>query len=388
MISPGKRIFIASVFTSIGLIASRHDCVLAFSLEKPARYRSSSPLTQKTDDTIECSSDNISNVITTDRREILKSAIVTATTLVAADRPAFAAPELQPAVCDPEVLVLSKGNRIVHMVGTTHISTVSADLARQLVRETKPGAIFVELDMKRVSRGFKSKKMTPEPGLTFGYPDAEGNLKIAPLAEALKDAPKDPAAMAVINKVVDKVRYQDLDNMGLKESVGSEFTEAMGQGLDQGATILLGDRDVDVTMKRIAQAFLSTGPTRLLHAQDKIDAAMVSEMVRKGAIITPEKQAKYDAQGGMTKEDYLNDYIEKMKGRDTTEVLMKTMKKEAPQVYEVLVAERDSYMANNIDKWNQFESIVAVMGEGHLAGVSDNLIQLGWEFSSKPCDGI
>ena len=394
MISPDKRTFIASLFASISLIASQHDFVLAFSDARPVRYRPTcaSPsletqraLTQRSDDTNGSIGDISNAIITTDRRDVLKSAIAAAAALVAADRPALAERELQPAVCDPDVLVLRKGNRVVNMIGTVHISSVSANLTRQLVRETKPGAVFVELDMKRLIRAFKSKNQKPRPGFTVAYQDENGNLKIGPLAEALEDAPEDAGA-AAINKVVSKTQYQNVESMGMRESVGSEFVKAMEQGLEEGATIVLGDRDVDVTIKRMAQAVLSTGPARLRQAQKKMDAVMMDEMIRKGAIITPEKKAEYDAKGGMTKEDYQNDFIEKMKGRDTTELQMKTMKEEMPEIYDALVAERDSYMANNIDKLAQFKSIVAVMGDGHLAGVSDNLVQLGWSISSKSCD--
>ena len=154
---------------------------------------------------------------------------------------------------------------------------------------------------------------------------------------------------------------------------------------EKNVWLWLGDRDVDVTIKRYSEAVSSIGPRKLRQAQKIMDTVMVNEMIRKGAIITPEKKAEYDAKGGMTKEDYLNDYIEKMKGRDTTELEMKTMKEYMPELYDALVGERDSYMASNIDKLAQFKSIVAVMGDGHLAGVSDNLIQLGWSISSKPC---
>ena len=391
MIIPDKRTFIASVFASIALIASRHDFVLAFSNAKTARHRptythvSSSLetpralLTQRSDD-INGSIGDISNAITTDRRDVLKSALVAATALVAADRPAHA---VQRAVCDPDVFVLRKGNRVVNIIGTVHISSVSADLARQLVRETRPGAVFVELDIKRLARAVKRKKLQPKPGSTVAYQDEQGNLKIGPLAEVLDDAPEDPGP--VVNKAANEAQNQNVEGMGSNIMMGSEFLKAMEEGFEEGATIVLGDRDVDVTIKRYSEAVSSIGPRKLRQAQKIMDTVMVNEMIRKGAIITPEKKAEYDAKGGMTKEDYLNDYIEKMKGRDTTELEMKTMKEYMPELYDALVAERDSYMASNIDKLAQFKSIVAVMGDGHLAGVSDNLIQLGWSITSKPC---
>ena len=58
------------------------------------------------------------------------------------------------ALCDPSVStfrhVLSTGReRVVHILGTAHISSASAEVAGQLVRDIKPSAVFVELDAKR-----------------------------------------------------------------------------------------------------------------------------------------------------------------------------------------------------------------------------------------------
>lgn len=61
------------------------------------------------------------------------------------------------ATCDPAVSVWklsSSGGtddeRLVYLLGTAHISSKSAEVAGQLVRDVIPQAVFVELDLKRV----------------------------------------------------------------------------------------------------------------------------------------------------------------------------------------------------------------------------------------------
>lgn len=81
------------------------------------------------------------------------------------------------AVCDPTVFSLTKGDRTLHIVGTAHISSESADLAGRLVRETAPDAVFVELDAIRVSRAFKGG--IPPPGIQVAVQDSRGKLQIA-----------------------------------------------------------------------------------------------------------------------------------------------------------------------------------------------------------------
>lgn len=65
---------------------------------------------------------------------------------------ATAAPALvkSSATCDPSVSIWKRDDRIVYLLGTAHISSVSANLAGQLVKDIHPNAVFIELDLKRV----------------------------------------------------------------------------------------------------------------------------------------------------------------------------------------------------------------------------------------------
>lgn len=85
-------------------------------------------------------------------------------------------PEPSSAVLDPTVVTLTKGSRTIHIVGTAHISAVSADLAGRLVQETAPDAVFVELDAARLSRAFQGG--IPPSGISVAIQDESGNLRI------------------------------------------------------------------------------------------------------------------------------------------------------------------------------------------------------------------
>ena len=254
---------------------------------------------------------------------------------------------------------------MLHVIGTVHISTVSAELSRQLVREVKPDAVFVELDLKRIGRAFKSGR--PTPGLKIGTQDEQGNLEIATVAKP----PTGPSA--IIHKTLSRARYKTFD-----DGIGIEFVSAVEEGLDQGATIVLGDVDMDLTLNRIAQAAASTGPWKLEEANKKLNQAIVNEYLNMESTVR-------DPETGALGRDEFNGIIEKWKTKDTTDLLMNIFKEEVPEVYDVVVRERDKYMANNIDRLSQFQSVVAVMGAGHLEGVCNNLLQLGWSKSVKLC---
>ena len=53
-------------------------------------------------------------------------------------------------LCDPNLTTLTTGPRTVTLLGSAHISSLSAELARSLVLASKPDSVFVELDAKRV----------------------------------------------------------------------------------------------------------------------------------------------------------------------------------------------------------------------------------------------
>lgn len=279
----------------------------------------------------------------------------------------------QRAICDPAVLMFKKGNRILYIIGTAHISSASADLSRQLVREVDPDAVFIELDLKRIGRAFKEGR--PSPGISIGYQNERGELKIGTVAEAPTTGPS-----AIIYKMLSKGAdllgksiYKKLESSGFVP--GAEFINAVDEGLNKGAVIVLGDRDMDVTLRRIAQALASTDPARLALVDQKLTATMKAKIPEMG-----EWQ-----RSGAVSQDELKEFVEQLKTRDTTKLLMDIFKEEVPDIHYALVGERDLYMSRGIDKLSQFRSMVAVMGLGHLDGVSDNLQALGWSRVPKLC---
>ncbi len=62
--------------------------------------------------------------------------------------------------------------------------------------------------------------------------------------------------------------------------------------------------------------------------------------------------------------------LSKLPPREIIKEAMRMMKKEFPQLYKVLVVERDHYMAAKLKLLSQnYEKIVAVTGAGHTDGM-------------------
>ena len=196
------------------------------------------------------------------------------------------------AVCDPTVSVWNKNGRVIYLLGTAHISSSSAALAGQLVRDTTPKGVFIELDAKRVSgSGILAQKFnnndnnnsSNEQSNEGGSPAAmavskvivpkisavngDGGLVLPSTLssatsssssstditteKALKPTPTNnnnnnpimKAATAVVGKSI-KGLYQRLDSAGFDS--GEEFVTAVKEGRKLGSSIILGDRDVEV----------------------------------------------------------------------------------------------------------------------------------------------
>ncbi len=71
------------------------------------------------------------------------------------------------AICDPTIESYQKGSSKIHIVGTAHVSSVSAQLAGAAVKEVKPAAVFIELDPQRINRAFRNGRITQAVNIVF-----------------------------------------------------------------------------------------------------------------------------------------------------------------------------------------------------------------------------
>ena len=160
--------------------------------------------------------------------------------------------------------------------------------------------------------------------------------------------------------------YGKLGNAGFKP--GEEFVIAVREGQKVGAKVILGDRDVEVTLRRLSEALRQTDLRALLSPDSELEASMRA--------LVPN-----DLPTDSTSDNFKNEmsaYVETMKAKENVNVIMGQLKRVAPEIYQALVAERDVYMANGLDKLNTFPVIVAVMGIAHVDGVETYLKSKGW----------
>jgi pheromone shutdown protein TraB len=89
--------------------------------------------------------------------------------------------------------------------------------------------------------------------------------------------------------------------------------------------------------------------------------------------------------GGEMSKDEFTYFVETIKAKENVKMLMANLKSVAPEIYQAMVGERDLYMANGLDRLDEFDSIVAVMGIAHVDGVETILKSRGWVEVKNPC---
>ncbi len=340
------------------------------------------------------------------------------------------------AVCDPAVSVWKKNGRIVYLLGTAHISSSSAALAGQLVRDTAPRGVFVELDPKRVSGSgvlaqkvggtseegspaIQSRIIVPQIQIVDGPPPMPptallttsggrggevstdgpatgGALSAAApppappstaVAQPARPNPLMRAASAAVGNSI-KGMYKNLDSAGFES--GEEFVTAIREGRRLGSDIVLGDRDVEVTLRRLTEGLVKTDLTALLNPDSELEKSL-QELVpssMQGNMIAGAGGGGSNAMGDLSNEEFREEFstfVETMKSKENVQKIMGQLQRVAPFLYDALVGERDAYMAAGLNGLNELETIVAVVGIAHVNGIEGNLQSNGWMQASPMC---
>ncbi|KAG4980087.1 hypothetical protein AAZX31_12G096700 [Glycine max] len=238
-------------------------------------------------------------------------------------RPATLSPELS-----RNVLVLScesaaeGGVCDVYLVGTAHVSEESSREVQAIVNFLKPQVVFLELCSSRVAV------------LTLQ------NLKVPTMGEMVTMLKKKHNMFEVLYgwflaKIASK----------LEVFPGSEFRVAYEEAIKYGGRVILGDRPVQITLRRTWSKMPLWHKTKLLYS------------LLFQAVFLPSS-------------DDLNKMLKEMDDSDMLTLVIQEMSKEFPTLMETLVHERDQYMSSTLLKVaSENSSVVAVVGKGHLQGI-------------------
>jgi pheromone shutdown-related protein TraB len=218
---------------------------------------------------------------------------------------------------------LELGNRTIILVGTAHVSRESVDEVRRVIEEEEPDRVCVELDDGRYA------------SLTQG--NSWQNLNIGKVIREGK------GFLLMANLVLASFQRRLGSELGVRP--GEEMLAAITTALEKGIPYSLCDRNIQVTLRRAWARTSGWGKMKML-------AAMLS------SVFTTEKLDPKD--------------IEKLKEKNVLHEMMEELAEYLPAAKQVLIDERDTYLAARIFQ-APGSKVVAVVGAGHLSGIARHI---------------
>jgi pheromone shutdown-related protein TraB len=205
------------------------------------------------------------------------------------------------------------------IVGTAHISRLSADLVGEVIENEKPDIVCIELDEKRYKA--LSEKNRWE------------NLDLKTVIRQKQ------LSTLLVNLVL--ASYQKKLGEKLGVTPGTELLEAANTAKELKIPIELCDRDVRITLKRAWHSMSFWQKMKFM----------------------------FGGVGGVfEKQELTEEKLAELRKKDVLSELMEELGKSLPVLKKVLVDERDTYLAEKILK-SSGKKIVAVVGAGHVRGI-------------------
>lgn len=210
-----------------------------------------------------------------------------------------------------------KGEIVI--VGTAHVSEKSVQDVIRAIEDLRPDVVAVELCQGRY-RALTGQEET-------------GDIQIK---EILKDG---KLYLLLVQWFLAYVQKKIGSDLGVKP--GSEMIAAIEAAEKMGSRVALVDRDIGVTIQRFwsAMSFLEKA---------KLAVSLIPAAFGKGEEIEIDK---------VTEEDVVSAIIEEFR-----EV--------SPRAAEVLIDERDAYIARNLIRLGREARVLAVVGAGHREGIT------------------
>jgi len=212
----------------------------------------------------------------------------------------------------------------LRLLGTAHVATASVEAVKQNIEEWKPDIVAVELCKSRFEALTQDRRL-----------DKEGLLKV------IKEG---KAPMVLLQSLL----AAEQRKLGIDEGQqpGAELLAAVEAAQEYDLDVKLVDRDIQTTLRRA---------WKNMRFKEKVGLMW--------ALLAEE-----DTDEELELEDMLAD-------KDLLTSLMEELREVSPGAGEVLIDERDEFIARKISEIRSDGKVLAVLGAGHLDGVSKLLAE-------------
>ncbi|MBQ9206722.1 MAG: TraB/GumN family protein [Treponema sp.] len=239
-------------------------------------------------------------------------------------------------------IYLNLNGKEILLLGTAHVSQASCDEVKATIIEKKPDCVAIELDEQRFA--------------SLNDKDKWKNLDIIKLLREKK------GFLLLANLVLSSFQKRMGANVGVQP--GDEMRAGIDAANELGIPAEMVDRPIQTTLRRAWAKTSGMGKVKLLSALFA---------------------------SAMTKEEVSGEEIESLKEKSEMDGMMAELAEFMPAVKEVLIDERDFYLAAHIWEAVQKEnrkSVIAVLGAGHLPGVQAHLEKIAQNAESTDTQEI
>lgn len=214
-------------------------------------------------------------------------------------------------------------DREIILIGTAHVSKLSVAEVKEVIENEKPDTVCIELCQAR----YQSITDT-------------NRWKNTDIVKIVKEG---KALLLLANLIISSYQKKLAKKFGVMP--GQEMIQGIKSAEEVGAELCLADRDIQVTMLRLWRSIGVWGKLKLFFQ------LMVSMLMD---------------------EELSEEEMEKMKSQDMLSAALDEISRSFPQLKEIVIDERDKYLAQKIKK-APGSKIIAVLGAGHIPGIKEEL---------------
>lgn len=221
------------------------------------------------------------------------------------------------------IVRIRRGEQELILLGTAHVSRQSARDVRDIVEAEEPDTIAVELCAGRL----ESMKRQQAWQSTDIY-------------QVIREK---KAGLLLANLILGTYQRRIAQQFGIEP--GAEMRAGVELAEETGRTLLLADRNIQVTLARIWRRMGLTGRVRLLFV---LILSIFSD------------------------EEIGEEELEELRKGDALGAALNELGRGFPELKTVLIDERDAYMAEKLRRAGG-QKVLAILGAGHLPGVEREL---------------
>ena len=219
----------------------------------------------------------------------------------------------------------------LRILGTAHVSSESVELVRNQIEEWGPDLVAVELCPSRMAALTEPESLESE--------------------DLLKIIKEGRSAMILLQSAL--AAQQRRMGISSGEKPGAELLAAVNAAEESDIPVEMIDRDVVITLRRAWRKMGMIEKWRILNAllwEEDDEEVSIDEVLRDSDLLSS---------------------------------MMEEAREVAPRAGEVLIDERDSFLAGRIQQIRGKGKVLAVIGAGHLSGVVQNLGEPAMETTSR-----